>query len=58
MCRAIISLSNLSTTSLILWPGGSLEFIGDVPIGDKLLPAEHIRFYRLARPPKDLRPAK
>jgi hypothetical protein len=38
--------------------GGSLEFIGDVLIGDKLLPAEHIRFYRLARPPTDLRPGK
>jgi hypothetical protein len=38
--------------------GGSLELIGDVLIGNKLLPAEHIRFYRLARPPKDLRPAK
>ncbi len=41
------------------WEGsGGLEFIGDVPIGDKLLPAEHIRFYRLARPPADLRLAK
>ena len=38
--------------------GGGLEFIGDAMIGDKLLPAEHIRFYRLARPPADLRPAK
>lgn len=38
--------------------GGGLEFIGDVLIGDKLLPAEHVRFYRLARPPKDLEPAK
>lgn len=38
--------------------GGALEFIGDVPIGDKLLPAEHIRFYRLARPPADLKPAR
>jgi len=37
---------------------GGLEFIGDVMIGDKMLPAEHIRFYRLARPPADLRPAK
>jgi len=27
-------------------------------IGDKLLPAEHIRFYRLARPPHDLKPAR
>ncbi len=35
--------------------GGSFEFIGDVLIGDKLLPAEHIRFYRLARPPADLK---
>jgi len=34
---------------------GGLEFIGDVMIGDKLLPAEHIRFYRLARPPVDLK---
>jgi hypothetical protein len=25
-------------------------------IGDKLLPAEQIRFYRLARPPADLKP--
>ena len=41
------------------WEGsGGLEFIGDVLIGDKLLPAEHIRFYRLARPPADLKPAK
>jgi hypothetical protein len=38
--------------------GGSLEFIGDVLIGDRLLPAEHIRFYRLARPPTDLHPAR
>ena len=30
-------------------------FIGDVMIGDKMLPAEHIRFYRLARPPADMR---
>jgi hypothetical protein len=38
------------------WEGGEgLEFIGDVMIGDKMLPAEHIRFYRLARPPADLR---
>jgi len=37
--------------------GGGLEFIGDVMIGDKLLPAEHVRFYRLARPPADLKPA-
>ena len=35
--------------------GGGLEFIGDVMIGDKMLPAEQIRFYRLARPPADLR---
>ena len=38
--------------------GGGLEFIGDVMIGDKLLPAEHVRFYRLARPPADLKPAR
>ena len=38
--------------------GGGLEFIGDVMIGDKLLPAEHIRFYRFARPPHDLKPAR
>ena len=41
------------------WEGsGGLEFIGDVMIGDKMLPAEHIRFYRLARPPHDLKPAR
>ena len=41
------------------WEGsGGLEFIGDVMIGDKMLPAEHIRFYRLARPPADLNPGK
>ena len=41
------------------WEGsGGLEFIGDVMIGDKMLPAEHIRFYRLARPPADLKPGK
>jgi hypothetical protein len=41
------------------WEGsGGLEFIGDVMIGDKMLPAEHVRFYRLAKPPEDLRPAK
>ena len=41
------------------WEGsGGLEFIGDVMIGDKLLPAEQIRFYRLARPPADLRAGK
>ncbi len=38
--------------------GGGLEFIGDIMIGDKMLPAEHVRFYRLARPPADLRPAR
>jgi hypothetical protein len=38
--------------------GGGLEFIGDVMIGDKMLPAEHIRFYRLARPPADLKPLR
>ncbi|OPY05517.1 MAG: hypothetical protein A4E67_01888 [Syntrophaceae bacterium PtaB.Bin038] len=38
--------------------GGGLEFIGDVMIGEKLLPAEHVRFYRLARPPADLKPAR
>ncbi|NPV04853.1 MAG: hypothetical protein HPY67_08990 [Syntrophaceae bacterium] len=38
--------------------GGALEFIGDVMIGDRLLPAEHIRFYRLVRPPADLKPGK
>ena len=38
--------------------GGGLEFIGDVMIGDKLLPAERIRFYRLARPPADLKPGR
>jgi hypothetical protein len=38
--------------------GGGLEFIGDVMIGDRLLPAEHVRFYRLARPPADLKPAR
>ena len=38
--------------------GGGLEFIGDVMLGDKLLPAEHIRFYRLARPPADLKPSR
>jgi len=38
------------------WEGsGGLEFIGDVMIGDKLLPAEHVRFYRLSKPPADLR---
>ena len=41
------------------WEGsGGLEFIGDVMIGDRLLPAEHVRFYRLARPPADLMPAR
>jgi hypothetical protein len=41
------------------WEGsGELEFIGDVPIGDKLLPAEHIRFYRLSGPPSDVKPRK
>jgi len=38
--------------------GGGLEFIGDVMIGDKMLPAEHVRFYRLARPPADLKPGR
>ncbi len=38
------------------WEGaGHLEFIGDVMIGDRLLPAEHIRFYRLVRPPTDVK---
>lgn len=32
-----------------------LAFIGDVVIGDEVLSAERIRFYRLTRPPKDVR---
>jgi hypothetical protein len=42
------------------WEGSpELKFIGDVPMDEALLPARRIRFYRLARPPKDIsEPAK
>jgi hypothetical protein len=38
------------------WEGDrGLDFIGDVSIGEGVLPAERIRFYRLTRPPGDIR---
>ncbi|MDQ2693899.1 MAG: cell wall hydrolase [Pseudomonadota bacterium] len=39
------------------WEGSrELGFIGDVRIGGELLDAGRVRFYRLARPPKDIPP--
>ena len=38
------------------WEGNkALKFVGDVPMGEKVLPASRIRFYRLAHPPSDLK---
>ncbi|MEN6320528.1 MAG: hypothetical protein ABFD82_17460 [Syntrophaceae bacterium] len=38
------------------WEGNkSLIFIGDLPMGDTTLSAEHIRFYRLKYPPTDIK---
>jgi hypothetical protein len=37
------------------WEGSqSLVFVGDVRIGEGVLPAKRIRFYRLAAPPRDV----
>jgi hypothetical protein len=33
----------------------ALTFVGDVPMGEKVLPASRVRFYRLAHPPADLK---
>ena len=46
------------TTALRMIAGLEEVTLGDIMIGDKMLPAEHVRFYRLARPPADLRPAR
>jgi hypothetical protein len=35
----------------------ALRFVGDVGLRGGLLPASRIRFYRLAAPPRDMRPA-
>ena len=41
------------------WEGSkSLKFIGDLLMGDKLLSAERIRFYRLHYPPTDIKNTK
>jgi len=38
------------------WEGNkTLTFVGDVPMGEKILPASRVRFYRLAYPPADLK---
>jgi hypothetical protein len=38
------------------WEGNeALTFVGDVPMGEKVLPASRVRFYRLAQPPADLK---
>jgi hypothetical protein len=38
------------------WEGNkALTFVGDVPMGEKVLPAGRVRFYRLAHPPADLK---
>lgn len=38
------------------WEGNkALTFVGDVPMGQKVLPASRVRFYRLAHPPADLK---
>lgn len=38
------------------WEGNkSLIFIGDVPMGNTMLSADRIRFYRLKYPPKDIK---
>jgi hypothetical protein len=42
--------------SLAPWEGNkALTFVGDVPMGEKILPASRVRFYRLAHPPADLK---
>ena len=33
----------------------ALTFLGDVPMGEKVLPASRVRLYRLAHPPADLK---
>jgi hypothetical protein len=38
------------------WEGNrALTFVGDVPMGEKALPASRVRFYRLVHPPSDLK---
>jgi len=38
------------------WEGNkALKFVGDVSMGEKVLPASRVRFYRLAHPPSDLK---
>jgi len=38
------------------WEGNkALTFVGDVPMGEEVLPASRVRFYRLALPPADLK---
>jgi hypothetical protein len=38
------------------WEGNkALIFVGDVPMGENVLPASRVRFYRLAHPPADLK---
>jgi hypothetical protein len=40
------------------WEGdGGLRFIGEVSVGGTVLPAEQVRFYRLATPPDDVGPS-
>lgn len=40
------------------WEGdGGLHFIGEVSISGTVLPAERVRFYRLATPPNDVEPS-
>jgi hypothetical protein len=41
------------------WEGSrSLVFVGDVRVGEGVLPAERVRFYRLAAPPRDVAAAE
>ncbi len=43
---------------LALWEkDGGLRFIGEVAVGGAVLPAERVRFYRLATPPDDVGPS-
>jgi hypothetical protein len=38
------------------WEGNkAFRFVGDVPMGNKVLPANRVRFYRLTQPPPDLK---
>ena len=51
---ALVGPSGCGKSTLLRMIAGLEEISGgDVRIGDKMLPAEHIRFYPLARPPAE-----